>query len=57
MARASIAARLAWRDLMGHRRRFALSVALVKVTDAVIDFFTKAFKGMAWRPEVSEAER
>ena len=36
---------------------FALSVALVKVTDAVIDFFTKAFKGMSWRPEVSEAER
>ena len=36
---------------------FALSVALVKVTDDVIDFFTKAFKGMTWRPEVSEAER
>ena len=36
---------------------FALSVALVKVTDAVINFFTKAFKGMSWRPEVSEAER
>ena len=36
---------------------FALSVALVKVTDDVIDFFTKAFKGMSWRPEVSEAER
>ena len=36
---------------------FALSVALVKVTDAVTDFFTKAFQGMTWRPEVSEAER
>ena len=36
---------------------FALSVALVKVTDAVTDFFTKAFKGMTWRSEVSEAER
>ena len=36
---------------------FALSVALVKVADAVTDFFTKAFKGMTWRPEVSEAER
>ena len=36
---------------------FALSVALVKVTDDVIDFFTKEFKGMTWRPEVSEAER
>ena len=36
---------------------FALSVALVKVTDAVINFFAKAFKGMSWRPEVSEAER
>ncbi|OLO85715.1 acyltransferase family protein [Actinomyces naeslundii] len=36
---------------------FALSVALVKVADAVTDFFTKAFKGMTWRSEVSEAER
>ena len=36
---------------------FALSVALVKVTDVVVDFVTKAFTGMSWRPEVSEAER
>ena len=36
---------------------FALSVALVRVADAVTDFFTKAFQGMTWRPEVSEAER
>ena len=36
---------------------FALSVALVKVTDVVVGFFTKAFQGMTWRPEVSEAER
>ena len=36
---------------------FALSVALVKVTDIIVDFVTKAFKGMSWRPEVSEAER
>ena len=36
---------------------FALSVGLVKVTGAVIDFFTKAFQGMTWRPEVSGAER
>ena len=35
---------------------FALSVALEKVTGIVVDFFTKAFKGMSWRPEVSEAE-
>lgn len=35
----------------------ALSVALVRVTDIVVAFFTKAFKGMSWRPEVSEAER
>ncbi|TFH53772.1 acyltransferase [Actinomyces viscosus] len=35
----------------------ALSVGLVKVSDIVVDFFTKAFKGMSWRPEVSEAER
>ena len=36
---------------------FALSVALVKVADIVVAFVTKAFKGMSWRPEVSEAER
>ena len=36
---------------------FALSVALEKVTGIVLDFFTTAFKGMSWRPEVSEAER
>ena len=35
----------------------ALSVALVRVTDIAVDFFTKAFKDMSWRPEVSEAER
>ena len=35
----------------------ALSVALVRVTDTAVDFFTKAFKGMSWRPEVLEAER
>ena len=36
---------------------FALSVALVRVADIVVAFVTKAFKGMSWRPEVSEAER
>ena len=35
----------------------ALSVALVRVTDTAVDFFTKAFKGMIWRPEALEAER
>ena len=35
----------------------ALSVALVRVTDIAVDFFTKAFKGMSWRPEALEAER
>ena len=35
---------------------FALSVALVKVADIVVAFVTKAFKGMSWRPAVSEAE-
>ena len=35
----------------------ALSVALVRVTDTAVDFFTKAFKGMSWRPEALEAER
>ncbi|OLO71325.1 acyltransferase family protein [Actinomyces oris] len=36
---------------------FALSVALEKVSGIVVDFVTKAFKDMSWRPEVSEAER
>ena len=36
---------------------FALSVALEKVTAIVVDFVTTAFKGMSWRPEVSEVER
>ena len=36
---------------------FGLSVALVRITDHVVAFVTKAFKGMSWRPEVSEAER
>ena len=36
---------------------FALSVALEKVSGVVVDFVTKAFKDMSWRPEVSEAER
>ena len=36
---------------------FGLSVALVRITDHVVAFVTKAFKGMRWRPEVSEAER
>jgi len=36
---------------------FALSVALEKVSGSVVAFVTKAFKGMSWRPEVSEAER
>lgn len=35
---------------------FALSVALEKFTGIVVDFCTKAFKGMSWRPEVSEVE-
>ena len=36
---------------------FALSVGLEKVSGIVLDFVTTAFKGMSWRPEVSEAER
>ena len=36
---------------------FALSVGLEKVSGIVVDFVTTAFKGMSWRPEVSEAER
>lgn len=41
MARTPIAARLAWRDLMGHRRRFALSVALFSLPIAcIVAFFT-----------------
>ena len=36
---------------------FGLSVALVRITDHIVAFVTKAFKGMSWRPEVSEAER
>ena len=36
---------------------FGLSVALVRITDHVVAFVTRAFKGMSWRPEVSEVER
>lgn len=36
---------------------FGLSVALVRITDHIVAFVTKAFKGMSWRPEVSEVER
>ena len=36
---------------------FALSVGLEKVSGIVVVFVTTAFKGMSWRPEVSEAER
>ena len=36
---------------------FGLSVALVMITDHIVAFVTKSFKGMSWRPEVSEAER
>jgi len=34
-----------------------LSGALVWITDHVVAFVTRAFKGMSWRPEVSEVER
>lgn len=36
---------------------FGLSVALSRVTDALVSFVTRAFQGMSWRPEVSEIER
>ena len=36
---------------------FGLSVALVRITDHIVAFVTKAFKGMSWHPEVSEVER
>ena len=37
--------------------RSGLSVALVRITDHIVAFVTKAFKGMSWHPEVSEVER
>ena len=55
MARASIAARLAWRDLMGHRRRFALSLALFSLPIAcIIAFFTLISSEHVEYPDIGE---
>ena len=55
MARASIAARLAWRDLMGHRRRFTLSVALFSLPIAcIVAFFTLISSERVEYPDIGE---
>ena len=55
MARASIAARLAWRDLMGHRRRFTLSVALFSLPIAcIVAFFTLLSSERVEYPDIGE---
>ena len=55
MARASIAARLAWRDLMGHRRRFTLSVALFSLPIAcIVAFFTLISSERVEYPEIDQ---